>query len=38
LTVKLAHAVGGRYRELALAGGHMWMLKAWPRLAAELEA
>jgi pimeloyl-ACP methyl ester carboxylesterase len=31
-----AALLGARYRELPLDGGHMWMLRAWPRLAAEL--
>lgn len=33
-----ADLLGARYRELPLAGGHMWMLGAWPALAAELAA
>jgi pimeloyl-ACP methyl ester carboxylesterase len=32
----IADLIGGGYRELALSGGHMWMLGAWPRLAREL--
>lgn len=31
-----AHLLGARYRELTVAGGHMWMLGAWALLAAEL--
>lgn len=26
-----ARLLGAEYREVALAGGHMWMLDAWPR-------
>lgn len=29
----VARLLGGSYRELACAGGHMWMLDAWPLLA-----
>jgi hypothetical protein len=32
----IAELIGARYRELALAGGHTWMLDAWPRFASEL--
>ena len=32
----IAELIGARYRELALAGGHTWMLDAWPRFAREL--
>jgi pimeloyl-ACP methyl ester carboxylesterase len=35
-TRRAARLLGARYRELGLAGGHMWMLGAWPVLAAEL--
>jgi pimeloyl-ACP methyl ester carboxylesterase len=35
---RAAALLGARYRELQLAGGHMWMLDAWPRLVAELAA
>ena len=35
---RAADLLGARYRELPLAGGHMWMLDAWPTLAAELAA
>jgi pimeloyl-ACP methyl ester carboxylesterase len=35
-TRRAARLLGAGYRELALAGGHMWMLGAWPVLAAEL--
>ena len=30
---RAAELLGGEYRELALAGGHMWMLDSWPQLA-----
>ncbi len=29
----VARLLGGSYRELACAGGHMWMLDSWPILA-----
>jgi len=29
----VAHLLGGSYRELPCAGGHMWMLDAWPLFA-----
>lgn len=32
----IAGLIGARYRELTLAGGHTWMLDAWPRFASEL--
>lgn len=32
----IAQLIGARYKELALTGGHTWMLDAWPRLASEL--
>jgi pimeloyl-ACP methyl ester carboxylesterase len=35
---RAAELLGARYRELGLDGGHMWMLTAWPRLAAELSS
>jgi pimeloyl-ACP methyl ester carboxylesterase len=35
---RAASLLGARYREVAGAGGHMWMLHAWPRLRAELAA
>jgi pimeloyl-ACP methyl ester carboxylesterase len=35
---RIASMLGARYRELPLAGGHTWMLSAWPVLAAELAA
>jgi len=30
---RAAELLGGEYRELDLAGGHMWMLDSWPQLA-----
>lgn len=33
---RIASMLGAQYRELSLTGGHMWMLSAWPLLAAEL--
>jgi pimeloyl-ACP methyl ester carboxylesterase len=30
---RTAELLGGEYRELDLAGGHMWMLDSWPQLA-----
>lgn len=33
---RAARLLGAEYRELELDGGHMWMLRAWPRLADEL--
>jgi pimeloyl-ACP methyl ester carboxylesterase len=33
---RAAKLLGAAYRELGLTGGHMWMLTAWPVLAAEL--
>jgi homoserine acetyltransferase len=29
----VAELLGADYRELALGGGHMWMLTAWPAFA-----
>ena len=31
-----AKLLGAGYRELTLAGGHLWMAQAWPRFATEL--
>ena len=36
LSERVAALLGAEYREFALAGGHMWMLGDWSRLAAEL--
>jgi pimeloyl-ACP methyl ester carboxylesterase len=33
---RVAALLGADYRELSLPGGHMWMLRAWERLASEL--
>jgi pimeloyl-ACP methyl ester carboxylesterase len=33
---RIASKLGAQYRELALAGGHLWMLSAWPVFAGEL--
>ena len=35
---RAAALLGARYRELAAAGGHMWMLRAWGRFERELAA
>lgn len=35
---RAAGLLGARYRELAAAGGHMWMLTAWTRFESELLA
>ena len=35
---RAARLLGGTYRELGLAGGHMWMLGSWPVLASELSS
>jgi pimeloyl-ACP methyl ester carboxylesterase len=35
---RAAWLLGGTYRELGLAGGHMWMLGSWPVLASELSS
>lgn len=33
---RIAELLGSVYRELPLPGGHMWMLRAWPRMRREL--
>ncbi len=33
---RIAELLGSVYRELPLPGGHMWMLRAWPRMQREL--
>jgi pimeloyl-ACP methyl ester carboxylesterase len=33
---RVARRLSGRYRELALGGGHVWMFGRWPLLAREL--
>jgi pimeloyl-ACP methyl ester carboxylesterase len=35
---RAARLLGASYRELGLAGGHMWMLGSWAALAAELSS
>jgi pimeloyl-ACP methyl ester carboxylesterase len=37
-TRRVAGLLGAAYRELSLAGGHMWMLSAWPVLASQLSS
>lgn len=35
---RMAGALGARYREIELDGGHTWMFEAWPRFSRELQS